>query len=179
MNVDAPPPADSEVRENRPAGKRSILHVSFEVAILLKGLHALFEVVGGVLMWFIRPETVNSWIRLLTQNELAEDPTDYVANLLRRMGHHYTVNAQHFAAFYLVSHGLVNVLLVLLLWRKKIWAYPLGVAVLLLFIAYQIFRWTSTHSATLLAFTAIDLIIIWLTLSEYRRLKREVTPATD
>jgi uncharacterized membrane protein len=171
MNVSTPPSSDSEPRHAGRGHKTSILHASFEVALLLKGLHAAFEVVGGILLWFIKPETINNVIRIVTQNELAEDPTDFVANLLRSMGAHYTVNAQHFAAFYLVSHGLVNLAIVLLLWRRKLWAYPLGIAFLALFIAYQIFRWTSTHSVTLIAFTVIDAIVIWLTVSEYGRLK--------
>ncbi len=153
--------------------KPSVLHVGFEVAILLKGVHAALEIVGGLLLWLVNPSTLNSWIRLLTQNELAEDPKDYVAHLLRRMGQHYSVNAQHFGVFYLLTHGLIKVVLVMLLWRGKLWAYPLMVVVLILFIAYQIFRWTSTHSSTLIFLSGFDAIFVWLTLAEYRRLKRE------
>jgi uncharacterized membrane protein len=153
--------------------KPSILHLGFEVALLLKGLHAALEVVGGVLLWLVKPDTLNGWTRLLTQNELAEDPKDLIANLLVQAGQHYTVNAQHFGVFYLLTHGFVKVVLVLLLWRRKLWAYPLAVAVLVLFIAYQIFRWTSTHSALLIFLSVFDALIIWLTLSEYLRLKGE------
>ena len=153
--------------------KSSLLHVGFEIAILLKGIHAVLEVVGGILLWLVRPETLNRWIHLLTQNELAEDPKDLIANLLVRTGQHYSVNAQHFGVFYLLSHGLVKVVLVLLLWRRKLWAYPLAVAVLVLFIAYQVFRFSSTHSAFLIVLSALDALIIWLTLSEYARLKNE------
>ncbi len=180
MKGRSPTPADSRPQRTEAGQKPSVLHVGFEVAILLKGLHAGLEIAGGVLLWFIKPETVNYWIRVLTQNELVEDPTDYIANLLRRIGEHYTVNAQHFGAFYLISHGFVNLVLVLLLWRRKLWAYPLGIIVLALFIAYQVLRWTSTHSPALIAFTAIDALIIWLTLSEYAQLKRHhFAPSRD
>jgi len=153
--------------------KRSVLHIGFEVAILLKGIHAGLEMIGGVLLRLIKPDTLNTWIRMLTQNELAEDPSDLFANLLVRAGERYTVQTQHFGVFYLLSHGLVKVILVLLLWRRKLWAYPLAVAVLALFIAYQVFRWTSTRSAFLLALSALDALLIALTLVEYARLKRE------
>ena len=150
-----------------------MLHIGFEVAILLKGLHAALEIVGGILLGFLRPDTLNTWIRLLTQNELAENPRRLVAGLLVRAGEHYTISSQHFGVYYLLSHGLVKVVLVLLLWRRKLWAYPLAVAVLALFIAYQVFRWTSTHSGFLVFLTALDALVIWLTLSEYARLKRQ------
>ena len=153
--------------------KPSALHLGFEVAILLKGVHASLEIAGGVLLWFVKPQTLTTWIQALTQNELAENPSDLIANLLVRAGQHYTVNSQHFGVFYLLSHGVVKVVLVLLLWRKKLWAYPLAVAVLALFIAYQIFRWTSTHSLFLILLSTVDGVIIWLTLAEYSRLKQE------
>ena len=156
-----------------PPKKQSLLHAGFELAILLKGLHAVLEMVGGVLLWFVKPDTLSRWIQIITQNELAEDPKDAFANLLVRAGAHYTVGAQHFGVLYLLSHGLVKVVLVILLWRRKLWAYPLAVAVLVVFIAYQVYRWTSTHSTFLVFLTAFDALVIWLTLAEYARLRAE------
>ncbi len=158
--------------DGRGVRRRSLLHVGFEAAILVKGLHAALEVVGGVLLWLVNPQTMNAVIRALTQNELAEDPHDLIANLIVRAGQGYTVNEQHFGVFYLLSHGLVKLVLVLLLWRSKLWAYPVAVGVLGLFIAYQVFRWTSTHSIVLVLLTVLDALIIWLTLVEYARLRR-------
>jgi uncharacterized membrane protein len=51
-------------------------------------------------------------------------------------------------AFYLLSHGLVKVLLVAGLLREKLWAYPASLIVLSAFIAYQTYRYSSTHSIT-------------------------------
>jgi uncharacterized membrane protein len=154
------------------AKKRSILHVGFEVAILLKGLHAALEMVGGVLLWFMDPATLSRWIRLLTQNELAEDPKDIIANLIVKAGASYSASSQHFGVYYLLSHGLVKAVIVFLLWRRKLWAYPLAVVVLVLFITYQVYRWSSTHSTFLIFLSVFDAIIIWLTVSEYARLRR-------
>ena len=155
--------------------KPSIIHVSFEVAILLKGIHAALEIIGAVLLWVVKPEALNAWIQAITQNELAENPSDFVANLLVRTGQHYTVNSQHFGVFYLLSHGVMKVVLVVLLWRRKLWAYPLTVAALALFVAYQIFRWISHHSFFLILLSAFDAVIVWLTISEYSRLRQEAS----
>ncbi len=152
---------------------RSVLHAGFEAAILLKGIHAGLEVVGGVLLALVKPETLGRWIRLLAQNELAEDPRDLIANLLVKAGEKYTASQQQFDIFYLLSHGIVKIVLVLLLWRKKLWAYPAAVVVLALFIGYQVFRWTSTHAVSLLLLSGLDAFIIALTLREHRRLRRE------
>jgi uncharacterized membrane protein len=166
------------VRKNAPRLAAALSHVGFEAAILLKGIHASLEMVGGVLLWLVKPDTLNAWLRLLTQNELAEDPADIVANLVVRAGQKYTVDTQSFTVFYLLSHGLVKIVLVLLLWRRKLWAYPVGVGVLALFIAYQVFRWTSTHSFFLIFLSVFDALIIWLTLLEYARLRKTRSEAS-
>jgi uncharacterized membrane protein len=151
--------------------RTTVLHAGFEIGILLKGVHAALEIVGGLLLWFVSPESLSKIVRLLTQNELAEDPRDLIANIMIKASEHYSLSTQHFGVLYLLSHGGIKVVLVLLLWRKKPWAYPLAVAALVLFIIYQTIRWTTTHSAFLAAFTMLDAIMIWLTIVEYRRIK--------
>jgi len=160
------------MRLAKETSRSDLLHAGFELGILLKGLHAALEVLGGVLLMFVSPELLGSVIRALTQNELAEDPRDYLANLILRASQQYSISTQHFGVMYLLSHGAVQVILVVLLWKKQLWAYPLGVAMLVLFIVFQTARWTSTHSVWLTAFTLLDLVLIWFTIAEYRKLKR-------
>ncbi len=161
----------SEVSESaRIAKRRGLLHAGFEIGILLKGLHAAFEIASGILIGFVNPEFLRRIVRLLTRNELAEDPKDFIANLMLRASQRYSIDTQHFWLFYLLSHGIIKIVLVFLLWRKKLWAYPLAVAALVFFIAYQSIRWASTRSPVLIALTIWDAIMIWLTIAEYRRL---------
>ncbi len=162
-----------------PVDKRSILHLGFEIAILLKAINAVLEMLAGVLLWFVKPETMDRWVQILTENELAEDPEDLIANLLLRAGERYTAEAHQFGVAYLVVHGLMKAVIVLLLWRKKLWAYPVSAGVLVVFISFQVFRWTTTHAVFLLALSVFDAILVWLIVVEYRRLKggRSTTPA--
>ena len=51
-----------------------------------------------------------------------------------------TGSAVLFGAVYLLTHGLVKVVLVVALLLNKLWAYPAMIAVLLLFIGYQLYR---------------------------------------
>ena len=153
------------------ANRTNILHDGFEIAILLKGLHAISEIVGGILLAFVNPDALGRVVRAVTQNELIEDPHDFLANSIVKASEHYSISSQRFGMFYLLSHGAVKIVLVLLLWRKKMWAYPLAVVTLILFIVYQSIRWTTTHSGFLVAFTVFDAIMIFLTIIEYRRNK--------
>jgi uncharacterized membrane protein len=147
------------------------IHRIFQVSIILKGLHALIECAGGVALYFISTESIVYWVDLLTQEELIEDPDDFVATHLLMVAQHLSVGTETFYAFYLLSHGLVNVALVIGLLRGMLWAYPVSLAVLVAFIAYQGYRYSYTHSIGLMVLTAFDIVIIWLIWHEWRLLR--------
>jgi uncharacterized membrane protein len=159
-----------ELAVKPPISKTSVLHAGFQIGILLKGIYAALEVVGGVFLWLVKPATIDSWVLRMTQSELIEDPNDMLSNLIVRLSGHFTVGTQMFGVYYLLSHGLVKVVLVLLLLQKKLWAYPAAIVVLVIFIGYQVVRWTHTRSPFLLAISAFDAAMIWLTIVEYRRM---------
>jgi uncharacterized membrane protein len=74
-------------------------------------------------------------------------------------------------ALYLLIHGALKLWLVLGLLREKLWYYPTAIAVFSLFIGYQLYRFSFTHSAFLLLITAIDLVVVALTWHEYNYLR--------
>jgi uncharacterized membrane protein len=74
-----------------------------------------------------------------------------------------------FGAAYLLSHGLVKIVLVAALLRNKLWAYPWMIVFLIAFIAYQVYRMTFAPSIGLVALTIFDAFVAWLTYREYRK----------
>ncbi len=144
----------------------------FVLSVCLKGLHALIECVGGIILWVVSRKSISAVVNMLTQEELIEDPNDFIANHLRTFTHNFSVSSKHFYAFYLLSHGIVKVFLVAGLLKNQLWAYPSSLVVLGLFIVYQLYRFTYTHSAGLLALTAFDLIVVVLIWHEYRLMRR-------
>ena len=155
--------------------ERSI-HRIFEVSILLKGAHALIECAGGLLLAFISTSTIAGLVKTLTQEELIEDPHDLVATSLMNFAQNFSVSTEHFYAYYLLSHGIVKLLLVIGLLRNRLWAYPASLAALGLFIAYQLYRYSYTHGIGLIILTVFDLAVIWLVWHEYQVVRRH--PAT-
>ena len=83
--------------------------------------------------------------------------------------------SQQFFALYLASHGLVKLAVVAALWRGYLWAYPLALAVMALFILYQLYRLSLEMSWPLVGLTLFDLIVVALIWTEYRA--REATIA--
>lgn len=146
----------------------------FEISILLKGAHALTECVGGLLLAVVSTDTIKNLVNTLTQSELIDDPNDLVATHLLELAQSLTVSTQDFYAFYLLSHGLVKVLLVVGLLRNKLWAYPASLVVLGLFIVYQLYRFSYTHGIGLIVLTVFDVFVIWLIWHEYRLVRRHL-----
>ena len=149
------------------------VHKGFEIGLLLKFIGGILEVIGAALMLLLTPDRISSFVRLITQHELLEDPKDFIANYLLSFSQSFSVSAQLFGVFYLASHGIIKAALVYLLWRKKPWAYPLAVAVLILFAAYQIYRMSMKFSLLMLFLTVLDIVMIVLTILEYKRVKAE------
>lgn len=131
----------------------------------------MMEILGGIFLLFLSPSRLNWLTRFLTQHELSEDPKDKAANSLLTLSGSFSISSQHFAVFYLMSHGIIKCFLILLLWHKKPWAYPLTIISLILFIVYQVYRYTFTHSIFLLLLTVFDITMIGLTYLEYKRIK--------
>jgi len=152
------------------------IHKLFEVGILLKGAHAVIECASGFALALTNTAAIARLVNRLTQDELVQDPHDFIATHLLALAQGFSVEAKHFYAFYLVSHGVVQLLLVIGLLRAKYWAYPASLAVMGLFIVYQVYRYTLTHSIGLILLTIFDLIVIGLIWQEYR-LARQNMPS--
>lgn len=115
------------------------------------------------------------WIaEALLRPELTEDPTDALANWLlhQAQGTNLSEASLHIAAAYLIRHGLVKLILVAALVKRKFWAYPWMMGLLVAFIAYQVYRIAVGHSVTLILLTALDIILLGLTWREWEQHKR-------
>lgn len=147
------------------------IHLVFEVSLFLKGVFALLEIVGGFLAYLVPKQFVLGIVAILTQREMAEDPSDVVANYLFHAAQHLSVGTQHFATIYLLSHGAIKLWLIVGLLRERLWYYPTSLVVFGLFIAYQLYRFSFTHSAFLLFITGVDVVVLVMTWHEYGYLR--------
>ena len=152
---------------------KSILRSTFRTGITMKGIDGLLEAIGGVLLWFIKPSAMSATIQALCQHELSRDPHDFIAAHFLHISERVAHSDPLFASIYLLSHGLVKVILAIVLWMDELWAYPLAIGVFSAFSVYQIYRYTHTHAVALLVLTVFDAAIVWLTWEEYRVQKSE------
>jgi uncharacterized membrane protein len=152
-----------------PARARTLsLHRLFAASMWLKGFDGALEIIGGLFLLLLSPDTLHSLVITLTQHELVEDPQDWVANALRATFAQMSGGSQAFGSAYLIAHGLLKIGVVICVLRGYRWAYPAVIGFLGLFIAYQLYRLSYAFSLGLLALTLFDLVIVGLTWREYR-----------
>jgi uncharacterized membrane protein len=137
------------------------------LALLVKLLDGASELAGAVLLFVLRRPVLNRLLAALTQHELAEDPRDFVANHLTAAVHRLTPETRRFAAVYLLAHGAAKVVLMVGLLRGCRSFYPWTIGFLVLFIGYQFYRISYSHSPLLAVFTAVDIFVVALIWREY------------
>ena len=145
------------------------LHETFEISIILKGLHSILEILVGFLILCTTKTSILSFTSFLTASEIKEDPHDFLALYFVKIANNFSISGQYFITIYLLSHGIIKLFVIYGLYKKKMWAYSISIIVFTLFIIYQLYRHTFTHSIWLLLFTIFDSIIILLTIHEWHR----------
>lgn len=151
--------------------RKKMIHETFIAGVILKGVSALLEIFSAVALFFLTPNGLARAVSAVTAGELMEDPQDIIANALVRYASTFSANARVFILFYLLSHGLIKVCLLAALVKRYLWAYPLAMSIFGIFGAYQLYRYTHTHSSWLVVLTVFDALIIILTWLEYKNLK--------
>jgi uncharacterized membrane protein len=152
----------------------SLLDRSFRFSIALKGLHALLEMILGIAILKVDPQAMNRFVLTLLHPELSEDPGDFVATHLLRASQQFAAGGKRFASLYLLSHGLVKIVLVAALFRNKLWAYPAMIVTLAAFVFYQGYRFVLGHSLVMIFLTFFDIVVMVLTWLEYGKQRAHV-----
>ncbi len=116
---------------------------------------------------------MHAFLTMLTGEELQEDPTDRLANLILNSASAITMNDLNYGGIFLVSHGIVNSLLVFFLFRGIRKIYPYAIFVLILFTIYQSMHFVYSKSLVDLLFIAIDFLVVALTYLEYRHFSKK------
>lgn len=149
----------------------------FRISIILKGLDAAAEIIGGLFLLFVTPHDIQRLVDWMTRQELRTDPHDFIATLLVHGAHHLSAGTTLFGAIYLLSHGIIKMFVIVNVLRNKYWAYPTLIIVLLGFIVYQAIQIAHTHSIGLILLSAFDVFVIvltWLEWQKQRTLRREI-----
>ena len=89
------------------------IHLIFEFSLVGKSIIAFSEIVAGITTYFVTQNFLIRLITSITKHELATDSRDVIANYLMHAVQNFSISTQHFTAFYLLSHGIIKMVLVI------------------------------------------------------------------
>lgn len=147
----------------------SLLDKVFEGSLLLKGISALLETIGAALLIFIPSPMAIGFVGAVTQQELFEDPNDFISNLLISGANSLWSSSHTFAILFLVTHAAIKFTIVIGLLKNLRWAYPFSFTALILIILYQGYELIVHFSIGMLLLTLFDVFILWLVWREYEK----------
>jgi uncharacterized membrane protein len=153
--------------------KYNIIDIGFHAGLFIKAINALIEFVCGFLFMILSHDKLKHLIELIALPELSEDPTDIIMNYFITFGQNFSMSSQHSAAIYLLLHGIVKLVVIWLLLKKKLWAYPLSMGLFGLLISYELYSYLQSHSILMLLAIALDIVVIFMIILEYKSLKSE------
>lgn len=104
--------------------------------------------------------------------ELAQDPHDFIATKVLSLSHALPHADMRFYTIYFAAHGLLHVSVAYALLKEYDWAFPVGIGVLSLFVVYQMIDWAMGGGVMLLFLSAVDLLVIFLTVQEWKYRRR-------
>ncbi len=147
------------------------LHWLFEASLILKGLFAAGESLGGLGLLFTPNRTIVHFVGWLTHHNLTQQPNADMAVWVQHMTEVFPIHVQNFYAYYLLGHGAVKFIMVIMLARKILWAYPGAMVLLAGFVAYQVTEFVTHGSYAFLVLSFLDTVMIALVYREWTVLK--------
>ena len=148
--------------------REAIIRRVFRYSLVLKAAHSVIELIGGVALYATSSDAILRVAHALTRHELLENPNDLVARFLLRAAESLAIEQKAVATIYLLSHGVVEIFLVVMILLNRIWAYPLYMVALGLLILYQCYQLTLSFWLWLALVTLWDVVVVYLTWHEFR-----------
>lgn len=139
--------------------------------LVIKGISCMTEVLIGVFLAMPISKIIRIHLINFLRHELVEYSNDKLLTMLYKVVTGYSMDMNKFMIVYMITHGLAKLLIVYLLYKKKVWAYPLAILILLGFAAYQMYKYVHLHSITLILLTVIDIVLIIFIYLEYKEKK--------
>jgi uncharacterized membrane protein len=153
--------------------KEKVLDKLFEVSIFLKGLEGILEIISGaLLMYSVKTHKLVTIVLNLTQHELSQDPTDFLANKLIEIVKNINPGIS-FGMVYLLIHGLIKIFLSIMLLKRKLWAYPLAIYIFFTLAILLLFKFFNGLAVEYLLLSFFDLLVGVLTIIDYKKIKNK------
>lgn len=167
-----------------PTNKQRRVELLYRIGVAIKGLDGTIELLGGILL-LLSPSLLGQVLAWLSHTDSDDTAIHlFVSHWAGHLAGNLSTGTSLFATLFLLSHGVVKIVLVYCLLKEYHWVYPYALTVLALFTVYQTVILIQDPTIALSFFLALDLLIIWVVWREWRVVKsrtlaRPVPPDHD
>lgn len=152
----------------------------FKLGMVWRITYGVLRILFGLVLLRFIGVTFADLLFDLFKHEVSRDPRSGIFHFLHTILQTHSFTVTYFIASYMFFWGAVDIILSLSLLYRKMWAFPVSMILIILFIVYAIFRFTQTHSLVLLSVIIFDFIILALIYREYEVAKaHEVLPVNE
>lgn len=145
-------------------------HDLFKLSMWWRICYGTMRIILGLTLLTFIDVPLSHILRSVMRFELTEDPSDALFRILNSFLLTHPLSITYFLSAYLIFWGLIDIVLSINLLRNRIWAFPVSLWLIGVFILYELYRFSYTHSVILLAIIMIDIAIFWLIRHEYRKI---------
>ena len=151
--------------------KERYWHIFFIISLWFKLFSGIFELGGAGFVAMLNNNQIEKMTSYLSERILGTGIKDIVYLQIVYFLNSFDNRLRMFVVIYLLIHAIVKIVLVICIFKKKIWAYKWMIIVLFIFIFYQVYEMINKFSMGLLILTIIDIFVIILTRHEYEKYK--------
>ncbi len=159
--------------------RKVVFHKAFVIGMFFRIVYGILRLILGLALLKVIGTPVADVFYSFMSHELITDPKDIIINTIYPLLEHSSFTVTYFLAMYLIFWGVIDAFLSTFLLKGKSWAFPFSMYLIGAFILYEIYRFTYTHSITLLFVILIDCIILWLINRESKKLHHAETIKED
>ncbi len=150
-----------------------LFNIIYDIGIIIKGIDGLAELIAGLAL-LISPNLVHMLLSGVVGHTIHHGHTfRLIGEYVGRLDAQLAASGLTFLILFLISHGVVKVVLVGCLLKKIVKAYPYALAVLGAFLIYQVYVLIREPGIGMALFSILDAVIIWLVWREYKMLLAE------
>ena len=153
--------------------EEKVEHNLFSTVMWIRIIYGLVRVVFGLALLKIVGMSFLDILNYLLDKEIVFNPLNFIYTFTVNWLEHNPMYVTYFLASYFIFWGTLDTVLSYNLLKDKHWAFPVSLVLIVVFVIYEIFRFTHTHSLMLLWIIIFDIFLFWLIKREYNRVKTE------
>lgn len=151
----------------------------FRGGIILKAIHGMLDFLAGLMLCFVSPAAIHHFAVFVTQQELLEDPHDWLANLFLHSTQHLGTGARVFLVTYLWINAAVKLIMAIGILKNQLWAYPFSLVLLGAMTSYELYLFAIKSKVWMVFLVIIDACILWLIWREYGKMRTKLAEKDD